>query len=89
MESYLAFLCQIDSQTQKKEGLRKGCRFYIENNLVLDADWNAAINIASRYAKHPISCKLPKDGNLYFIGRLLSTSQSSDTCKSFRQADTL
>lgn len=59
-----------------ENGVRKGCRYYGIDGVVLDADWNAAINIAKRYSKHPISFKVPLDGTLNLVGRLLSTSQA-------------
>jgi len=66
-------------------GERKGCRFNASDGLVFDADWNAAINIAKKYVltqeakgtKHPISFRLPVDGQLNLMGRVLSTTQSS------------
>lgn len=70
-----SFTSQINSQTGKKEGERKGCRFYSEN-LVYDADWNASINIRNKYLKLPTLSKVPIDGKLDFVGRLLSTNQS-------------
>ena len=54
---------QTDCTTGKKEGTRKNRRFYCKNGTVLDADWNAAINIA-RKSKHPFSFKMPLDGAL-------------------------
>jgi len=54
---------QTDCITGKKEGTRKNRRFYCKNGTVLDADWNAAINIA-RKSKHPSSFKMPLDGAL-------------------------
>jgi len=54
---------QIDCITGKKEGTRKNRRFYSTSGTVLDADWNAAINIA-RKSKHPFSFKMPLDGAL-------------------------
>lgn len=54
---------QTDCTTGKKEGTRKNRRFYCKNGTVLDADWNAAINIA-RKSKHPFSSKMPLDGAL-------------------------
>ena len=67
---------QTDCTTGKKEGTRKNRRFYCKNGTVLDADWNAAINIA-RKSKHPSSFKMPLDGALrtWKAGRL-STAQS-------------
>ena len=54
---------QTDCTTGKKDGVRKNRRFYCKNGTVLDADWNAAINIA-RKSKHPSSFKTPLDGAL-------------------------
>ena len=67
---------QTDCTTGKKEGTRKNRRFYCTNGTVLDADWNAAINIA-RKSKHPFSFKIPIDGALktWKAGRV-STAQS-------------
>lgn len=48
------FTSQIDSQTGKKSGERRGRRFYAANGCILDADVNAAINIATR-SKLPCS----------------------------------
>lgn len=60
---------QTDSQTGKWKGERKGCRFYTIDNKVYDADWNAAINIAKKSVKHPISYKIPYDGKLNILNR--------------------
>lgn len=60
---------QTDSQTGKWKGERKGCRFYAIDNKVYDADWNAAINIAKKSVKHPISYKVPYDGSLNILNR--------------------
>jgi len=60
---------QTDSQTGKWKGTRKGCRFYTIDNKVYDADWNAAINIAKKSVKHPISYKVPYDGTLNILNR--------------------
>lgn len=54
---------QTDCTTGKKDGVRKNRRFYCNNGTVLDADWNAAINIAQK-SKHPFSFKMPIDGAL-------------------------
>ena len=54
---------QTDCITGKKDGIRKNRRFYCKNGTILDADWNAAINIA-RKSKHPSSFKIPLDGAL-------------------------
>jgi len=71
-----AYTSQIDCLTNQKDGTRKGCRYYSSTGIILDADWNAAINIACR--KHPITFKTPKDGALNFMGRLLSINQTLD-----------
>ena len=60
---------QTDSKTGKWKGERKGCRFYTVDNKVYDADWNAAINIAKKSVKHPISYCLPLDGKLNILNR--------------------
>lgn len=66
---------QIDSRTDKRDGKRQGCRYYCSDKVLLDADWNAAINIAKR-SKHPTSKVIPLDGTLrFFVGRRLSTRQ--------------
>lgn len=54
---------QTDSRTNKRDGERCGCRYYCSDGVVLDADWNAAVNIANR-ANHPKSSCLPIDGGL-------------------------
>lgn len=68
---------QTDSRSGKRDGERHGCRYYCSDGVVLDADWNAALNIALR-ANHPTSNCLPIDGGLLFLaGRVTSTTQSS------------
>jgi putative transposase len=60
-----------------KRGKRQGCRYYTSNGNVFDADWNAAINIANRYATRkrvkgvelPVSFNVPIDGALNLIGK--------------------
>jgi len=72
-----AYTSQNDYRVIKR-GERKGCRYYASDGKVLDADWNASINIAKRYSqkkeakgvKHPISFSLPIDGKLDLLGRL-------------------
>ncbi len=49
-----AFTSQTDSITGKREGERKGRRFYAKSGLVYDADLNASRNIANR-SKLPVS----------------------------------
>ena len=68
---------QTDSRSGKRDGERHGCRYYCSDGVVLDADWNAALNIALR-ANHPTSNCLPIDGGLLFLaGRVMSATQSS------------
>ena len=55
---------QIDSRTDKRDGNLLGCRYYCSDKVVLDADWNAAVNIAKR-SKHPVSKVIPIDGKLF------------------------
>lgn len=71
------FTSQKDCRTDKKDGTRVGCRYYCKDGIVLDADWNAAVNIAKK-SKHPISFELPIDSCLNFIGRAKSTAQSQN-----------
>ena len=72
-----AYTSQTDCRGIEK-GERKNRRYYTIDNLVFDSDWNAAINIANKFSKHPISSLLPLDGSLDLIGRLMSSSQSSN-----------
>lgn len=70
---------QTDSRTNKRDGIRQGCRYICKDGFVLDADWNAAVNIALR-ANHPVSKELPIDGKLKFItGRVLSVTHTPRT----------
>ena len=59
-----AYTSQEDSQTGKRDGLRKGRRYYSKNGLVYDADINAAVNIAKR-------SKLPCSQHLLLAGQAL------------------
>lgn len=43
-----AFTSQIDHRTGLKDGIRKGCRYIGKDNVILDADLNAANNICIR-----------------------------------------
>lgn len=54
---------RINSRSCRKDGTRKGCRYYCPDGMVLDADWNASVNIGRR-SKHPTSSSLPIDGRL-------------------------
>jgi len=61
-----------------ERGKRQGCRYYTADGNVFDADWNASINIAKRYATRkavkgielPVSFSIPIDGKLNLMGRL-------------------
>ena len=72
-----AYTSQDDYRSLER-GERKGCRYYASDGKVLDADWNASINIAKRYASkkeakhisHPVSFSMPIDGKLNLLGRL-------------------
>ena len=73
------YTSQIDSRTSKKDGKRLGCRYYCSDGVVLDADWNASVNIAQK-CNHPLTNSLPVDGGLIFLnGRGSSTLQLSNT----------
>lgn len=67
-----AFTSQTDSRTNKRDGIRKGCNYVCSDGVVLDADWNAAVNIALR-ANHPLS-----SSSLPLSGRVQSIAQSSE-----------
>ena len=70
MESVSSFYTsQIDSMIGKRDGQRKGCRYYSSNGLVYDA----TINIRNR--KHSTSFDTPIDGKLNLVDRLQSISQ--------------
>ena len=70
-----AYTSQLDCRGLPN-GKRLGTRYYAADGLVLDADWNAAINIANRY--HPSTFELPICGKLNLIGRPSSTGQSME-----------
>lgn len=52
---------KTDNRTGRKTGTRKGSRYFCKNGTVLDADINAAINIAKR-GHLPFSCHSALDG---------------------------
>ena len=54
---------QRDNRTGKKDGMRKGARYYAKDGVVFDADCNAAINIAKR-SKLPFSRGNVLDGQV-------------------------
>lgn len=70
-----AYTSQLDCRGLPN-GKRLGTRYYAADGLVLDADWNAAINIANRY--HPSTFNLPICGRLNLIGRPSPTGQSRE-----------
>ena len=47
-------------------GCRKNRRFYCDDMVIFDSDWNAAVNIAKK-GRHPFSNILPIDGRLTFL----------------------
>jgi IS605 OrfB family transposase len=74
------YTSQTDSRTGKRDGERRGCRYVCTDNVVLDADWNAAVNIAER-GLHPYTKKTPLDGALNFLcGRAQSIAHMYDCC---------
>lgn len=73
-----AFTSKLDCTTNKLDGKRQGCRYYSVKGYVLDADWNAAINIKNRAEniKHLISYdKLPLDGCLNILNKQVAVNQ--------------
>lgn len=76
-----AFTSQTDSRTNKRDGVRKGCRYYCSDGAVLDADHNAAVNIALR-KDHLVSSVLPIDGGLKpLTSRVSSTTRTSSSTR--------
>ena len=70
---------QMDCRSDKRDGERHGCRYYCKDDIVFDADWNAAVNIAQR-ANHPTSTILPIDGKMQAMaGKALSAASTSRT----------
>ena len=68
---------QTDSRSGRRDGERHGCRYYCCDGVVLDADWNAAVNIGLR-ANHPLSSRIPIDGMLMPLsGKALSAAYTS------------
>ena len=61
------YTSQTDCRTNKRDGVRKGRIYICSDNVILDADWNAAVNIAQK-SKHPLSSsKQPLSGRLQSI----------------------
>lgn len=84
------YTSQTDCLSGNREGERKGCRFYCKDGkTVLDSDWNAACNIAFKFAKSaignqaklPVSWKAPLDGQ--------AVVKRPNACKSTAQAASL
>ena len=71
------YTSQTDCRTNKRDGKRLGCRFLCSDGKVMDADWNAAVNIAQK-SSHPLTMDvMPYDGRLIiFNGREQSTSHT-------------
>jgi IS605 OrfB family transposase len=66
---------QTDCRTGKTDGERHKRRYIGADGVVLDADYNAAVNIAKR-GRHPFSMNVPKDGTLDILkGRAQSTAR--------------
>lgn len=62
-----SYTSQTDSRTNRRDGKRQGCRYICSDGVQLDADFNAAINIARR-GRHPLSSEmLPTSGNMDFM----------------------
>lgn len=58
------YTSQTNSRTGLRDGERRGRRYICKDGVVLDADWNAAVNIVIR-SKHPVSSEAtPVDGGL-------------------------
>ena len=64
------YTSQIDCRTNKRDGERKGRKYICSDGTILDADWNAAINIGLR-AKHPTLGSVPYQGAIQsLVGRV-------------------
>ena len=61
-----AYTSQTDCRTGLRDGIRRGCRYHCADGYVLDADWNAAVNIA-RKSNRPVSNPLPINGGIRFL----------------------
>ena len=73
-----SYTSQMDCRTSKCSGKRMGCRYYCDDGIMFDADWNAAINIRNRY-KHSTPSVLPLDGKMNLVDRVQSIIQSKLT----------
>lgn len=76
------YTSQIDHRTGKKDGIRQGRRYIGKDGVVLDADQNAAINIAKR-SKLPVSYVTVLDGQAV-VNRPTACKPclSGESCKS-------
>jgi len=54
-----AYTSQMDSNTHLLEGKREGDKFYCANGDVLQADFNAALNLLHRYSDQEITLYTP------------------------------
>lgn len=71
------YTSQEDCRTGRCDGQRFKRRYIASDGLVMDADFNAAVNIAKR-GKHPFSMVVPKDGTITILrGRVPSTTRMS------------
>lgn len=69
-----------------ERGKRQGCRYYASDGVVLDADHNAAINIAKRWTVQnelPISFKVPLDGTQTLWAGCSQSANSRDAVFDF------
>jgi len=74
-----AYTSQEDSQTGKRDGLRKGRRYYSKSGKIYDADINAAINIAKR-SKLPCSqCSALLAGQAPVSGPIVGAAKAALT----------
>lgn len=62
------YTSQTDSRTGRRDGERRGRRYLCKDGTVLDADWNAAVNIALRSNRPLSSSEAPLDGGLVPLG---------------------
>lgn len=65
------YTSQDDSVTGKRDGIRKGRRYYSKNGLIYDADINASINIAKK-TNLPLSPPVCKNWMLDGAGRIVN-----------------
>lgn len=75
------FTSQVDHRNGRRTGERRGRRYYGRDGIVLDADVNAAINIAYKYVhvnandkdpKHPVSRSMALDGQATIVSPHIS-----------------